>query len=184
MSSVSKWDETAAAASLRSRQVWRIIAYLFLGATLISMIADHFRPLNRSGDDWRRFDGHQVQFVKAIDGQSLAVREENSDDLTIVALQGIRSSGAEWDQKSIDRLDALLEGKKLTLHLKPNDPRDSNGRLRADVFLDDHTLLSSELAAEGLALADRTSDCDFISAIGQSQAKAKKRHLGFWAQSR
>jgi endonuclease YncB( thermonuclease family) len=180
----TKWNETVAAYELRKRRRWRILAYAITGILLLSIIADHLRAQNRHGDDWLRFDGQQVQFVKSVGGQSIAVRDENTEDMTIIALQGIRSAGADWDRISAERLDSLLTGKKVTLHLKPTDPRDQQSRLRADVFLDDRTLVSSELAGEGLVLADRASGCDFISAIDQAQARAKHHHLGLWADAR
>jgi endonuclease YncB( thermonuclease family) len=180
---MSKWDETTAAARLRTRRRWRLVSYSIAGILLLSIVADHLRGQNRGGDDWLRFDGHPVQFVKAIDGQSIAVRDENTEDVTTVALQGIRSAGAEWDAKSTDQLDALLTGKNLILHLKPTDPRDPQGRLRADVFTEDHQLIAAELVGEGLALPDRASRSDFLTSITQKETQAKKHRLGLWSHS-
>ena len=178
---MSNWDETTAAARLRTHQRWRLAGYSIAGVLLLSIIADHLRGQNRGGDDWLRFDGHQVQFVKAIDGESIAVQDQNTEDVTIVALQGIRSAGPAWDARSVDRLDELLTGKNVVLHLKPTDLRNNQGRLRADVFTEDHQLVAAELVAEGLALPDRASRSDFLSSITQKETQAKKHRLGLWA---
>jgi hypothetical protein len=180
---VTNWDETTAAARLRTRRRWRLASYSVAGLLLLSIIADHLRAQNH-GDDWLRFDGHQLQFVKAIDGQSIAIRDQNTEDVTIITLQGIRSAGREWDAKSVDRLDTLLTGKTLTLHLKPTDPRDPQGRLRADVFTEDHQLIAADLVSQGLALPDRQSKSDFLTSITQKETQAKKHRLGLWFDSR
>ena len=173
-SSISKWDETTAASEFRKRRRWRFAIYSLATLFVFSIIADHLRAQNRHGDDWLRFDGHAVQFVNAIDGQSFAVRDGNSDDLTIIALQGVRSAGSEWDRKSADYLDARLAGKNLILHLQPTDPHDAQNRLKADAFLDDHQLLAADLVAEGLAIPDRATKSDFLPAIACKKKPRRK----------
>jgi endonuclease YncB( thermonuclease family) len=178
---LQKWDEQTAASSLKKRRYWRIAGIVLVAALVASIAADHLRPQNRHGDDWLRFDGHRVPFVKAVDGQSIAITDDPADEVTVVSLRGIKSAGPSWDQKSAEALDALLAGKGITLHLKPTTPRDEQGRLLADVFLD-RDLLSARLVEEGLVLTDRTGDSDFISEIRQAQAKAKRRRAGLWAE--
>jgi endonuclease YncB( thermonuclease family) len=178
---VQKWDQATAASRLKKVRRRRITGIVLVTIVAASIIADHLRAQNRHGDDWLRFDGHPVQFVKAVSGQSIAVRDDATDDMTIVLLKGIRSAGAEWDDKSVDRLDAVLTGKNVTLHLKPTDPRDNQGRLAADVFVDGRELVSADLVAEGLARIDRTSKSDFLTTIGQKETQAKKHRLGLWS---
>jgi endonuclease YncB( thermonuclease family) len=178
---ITNWDQTHAQTRLRARRKLRLIIWLLVLAITSSIIIDHLRT---HGDDWLRFNGHRVQFVKAVDGQSIAITDNPDGDVTIVALRGIRSAGPEWDSKSADKLEALLAGTTITLSLKSTDPRDPTDRLVADVFTQEHLLVSAELAGEGLTLADRNSDSDFSSPIKQAQAKARKRHLGLWANSR
>jgi endonuclease YncB( thermonuclease family) len=175
---VQKWDEQAAASSLKKRRFWRIAGVTFGLIVVASIVADHLR---HPGDDWLRFDGHRVQFVRAVDGQSIAITDDPTNEVTIVTLRGIKSAGPIWDQKSAEALDALLAGKTVTVHLKPTNPRDARGRVLADVFLD-RDLLSARLAEEGLVLTDRTGDSDFITEIRQAQTKAKRHHARLWAE--
>jgi len=175
-----KWDATTAASRLRRRRRWRFAVVILTGFGLLTSLVDHLRAQNRSGDDWLRFDGHQVQFVGTIDGQDIAVRDASSDDVTVVSVMGIKSFNAQWDRASARRIASLLAGRKLTLHLQSTQTRDGDGRLLADVFGDDRQLLGAQLAGEGLVLADRRTPDAFRSAIAKSEIQARRKGIGLW----
>jgi hypothetical protein len=175
-----KWDAATAASRLRRRRRWRFAAVILTGFALLTSLVDHLRAQNRSGDDWLRFDGHQVQFVGAIGGQDIAIRDESSDGVTVVKVLGIRSFNAQWDGASVRRMAWLLIGRKITLHLPPTQTRDWEGRLLADVFVDDRQLLGAQLAGEGLVLADRRTPDAFRGAIAKSESQARRKGIGLW----
>jgi endonuclease YncB( thermonuclease family) len=175
-----KWDAATAASRLRRRRRWRFAGVILAGLALLISLVDHLRAQNRSGDDWLRFDGQQVQFVGAIDGQDIAIRDGSSDDVTVVRVLGIRSFNARWDGVSARRIASLLVGRKLTLHLQSTQTRDAVGRLVADVFVDDRLPLGAQLAGEGLVLADRRSPDAFRSAIVKSEIQARRKGIGLW----
>ena len=113
-----KWDAATAAARLRHRRRWRFAAVILTGFALLTSLVDHLRAQNRSGDDWLRFDAHQVQFVGAVGGQDIAIRDGSSDDVTVVRILGIKSFDARWDRAAASRIASLLAGRTLTLHLQ------------------------------------------------------------------
>ncbi|MGA2440280.1 MAG: thermonuclease family protein [Tepidisphaeraceae bacterium] len=175
-----KWDAATAASRLRSRRRWRFAAAILTGFALLTSLVDHLRAQNRSGDDWLRFDAHQVQFVGAIGGQDIAIRDGSSDDLTVVKVLGIKSFNARWDRASASRIASLLAGHTLTLHLQSTQTRDGDGRLLADVFVDDRQPLAAQLAGEGLVLADRRTTDAFRGAIARSESQARRKGIGLW----
>jgi endonuclease YncB( thermonuclease family) len=177
-----KWDAATAASRLRRRRRWHAAALILTGFILLSSLVDHLRAQNRSGDDWLRFDGHQVQFVGAIDGQNIAIRDEPSDDVTVVKVLGIKSFNAQWDGASAGRIASLLLGRKLTLHLQSTQTRDGAGRLLADVFVDDRQLLGAQLAGEGLVLADRRTGDAFRGEIARFESQARRKGIGLWKE--
>jgi endonuclease YncB( thermonuclease family) len=177
--SVTKWDEGTAATALRRRRKWRIAGIVLVSALLLSSVVDHLRAQNRGGDDWMRFDGRKVPFVRAVDGQSIAI-DDGGDDVTIVRILGIRSANADWDQRAMNRMDGFLAGQIVSIHLEPTQTRDENGRLLADVFTDSNQLLGAQLAAEGLVRGDWTAHCTFYADITRAQSVAHKKRVGFW----
>jgi endonuclease YncB( thermonuclease family) len=180
--SIIKWDAEMAANRLRSRSRWRIAGAIAIGVFLLSILGDHLRAKNSSGDDWARFDGRQVRFVRVIDGESIAVCEESSEDVITVKLLGIRPFDAPLDKGLVERVDSELAGREITLHLGPTQTRDDRRRLLADALMEDGKSVSGELAAEGLALADRRSSSAFVTAVERAQAQARKRKVGMWAE--
>jgi len=177
--SVTKWDETSAATALRRRRKWRIAGIVLISALLLSSVVDHLRAQNRGGDDWMRFDGRRVQYLRAVDGQSIAV-DDGDEDVTIVRILGIRSANADWDERAMSRMDGFLAGQTLSIHLEPTQTRDENGRLLVDVFTESNQLLGAELAAEGLVRGDWTAHCTFYADITRAQSLAHKKRVGFW----
>ncbi len=176
---ISKWDETTATAALRRRRKWRIAGMVLISAVLFSSVVDHLRAENRGGDDWMRFDGRRVQFVRAVDGESIAVLD-GGDEMTIVRILGIRPANADWDERAMSRMDAFLAGQIVSIHLEPTQTRDEKGRLLADVFTDSNQLLAAELAGEGLVRGDWTAHCTFYADITRAQSTAHKKRVGFW----
>jgi hypothetical protein len=180
--SVVKWDAETAANRLRRRSRWRLAGAVAIGFFLFSILGDHLRAKNSLGDDWARFDGRQVRFVRVIDGESVAVCEESSEDIVTVKLLGTRPFDAPLDKGLVERVDSELAGKEITLDLGPTQTRDDRGRLLADALMEDGKPVSAELAAEGLALADRRSGSVFLAAIERAQSAARKRRVGMWGE--
>ncbi len=180
--SIDKWDAETAAKWLRYRRRLRVAAVIIIALVLLSILTDHLGANNFFRDDWARFDGRQVGFVRVIDGESIAVSEESSEDVVTVKLLGVRPFDSPLDERLIERVDSELSGQGITLHLGPTQTRDDRGRLLADALMEDGKPLSGELAAEGLALADRRSNSAFLAAIERAQTQARKRKVGMWAE--
>ena len=153
-----------------------------VGVILLSILGDHLRAKNWLGDDWARFDGREVRFVRVIDGESIAVCEGSSEDAVTVKLMGIRPFSGPLDKGLVERFDLELAGKAITLHLGPTRTRDENGRLVADAMTGDGKPVGAELVAEGLSLADRRSGSAFIAAIERAQTVARKKDVGMWKE--
>jgi endonuclease YncB( thermonuclease family) len=160
-----------------------MLAFVFVCLVLLSSLLDHLRAQNWRGDDWLRFGGQQFVFAGAIDGESIAVRDEHGGNATPVRLLGVASFSSEWDRLSVRRLNSLLVGKELTLLLEPTQTRDSQDRLLAYVFSDESRPLSSELVGEGLALDDRRMPFAFHGAVDQAESLARRKRLGLWAKA-
>jgi endonuclease YncB( thermonuclease family) len=180
--SIIKWDAETAANRLRIRSRWRIAGAIAIGIFLLSILGDHLRAKNSFTDDWAQFDGRQVRFVRVIDGESIAVSEESSEDIISVKLLGIRPFDSPLDKGLVERVDSELAGKEMTLHLGPTQTRDDRGRLLADALTEDGKPVCAELVVEGLSLADRHSNSAFLAAIERAQTQARKRKAGMWAQ--
>jgi endonuclease YncB( thermonuclease family) len=178
--SIVKWDAETAAKRLRNRRRLRVAAVIIIGLVLLSILADHLRAKNSFSDDWARFDGRHVRFVRLVDGESIEVCEEASQDIVTVKLLGIKPFGAPLEMSLADGIDSELAGKEITLHLGPTQTRDGRGRLLADALMEDGKPVSGELAAQGLALADRGSGTAFFAAIERAQTAARKRKVGMW----
>ena len=178
--SVAKWDAAMAASRLRNRRrihlIWRGTLVLIL---LLSLI-DHLWGRENFGDDWSRFDAKSAQFAGAIDGQTIAIRDEHGQ-IIAVRLLGVASFNDEWDHRSAQRLNELLKGQTLTLLLEPTQTRDSDGRLLAYVFTEDSEAISPQLVGEGLAIDDRRIPFAFHADVDQAESLAHRRHLGLWA---
>ena len=71
-----------------ARASWGLLP---IGIILLSILGDHLRAKNRFGDDWARFDGRQVRFVRVIDGESIAVCEGASEDVIAGEIAGSQS---------------------------------------------------------------------------------------------
>ncbi len=180
---VAKWDEATSESRLRNRRRWRILLLVLSSLFLFSILFDHLKAQNRRGDDWLRFDGQQFAFAGAIDGESIAIRDERNGSVTPVRLLGVASFTPQWDRQSTRRLNSLLANRKLTLLLEPTQTRDSQDRLLAYVFTEDAQPLSPELVGEGLALDDRRMPFAFHGAVDQAESQAKKKRLGLWASA-
>lgn len=128
-----------------------------------------------------RFDGRQVSFAEAIDGETIGIRENAGGEIIPVRLLGVASFNEQWDRRSAQRLDALLSGRKLTLLLEPTQTRDQDGRLLAYAFTEDSEAVSPQLVAEGLAIDDRRIPFAFHGSVDQAESLARRKHLGLWA---
>jgi endonuclease YncB( thermonuclease family) len=179
--SIVKWDAGMAAARLGNRRRWRAVVWGITGVLLFSSLFDHLRAQNRLGDDWHRFDGKQALFVGAIDGQTIAVRDGMGDMLTRVRLLGVASFNPHWDAAAKDRLDLLLAGQAVVLHLEPTQTRDEQKDLLAYVLREDGTPASAQIVREGLALADRRVKFAFDGAVDTAESLARRKRAGLWA---
>jgi endonuclease YncB( thermonuclease family) len=180
--SIVKWDAETAVNRLRKRRRLRIGIAVAIGVILLSILGDHLRAKNWLGDDWTRFDGRQFRFVRVIDGESIAVYEESSEDVDTVKLFGIRPFDAPLDKGIIERVDSEWAGKTITLHLEAARTRDDHGRLLADALTEEGKPLGVEFVADGLSLADRRSSGVFLAAMERAQTQARKRKIGMWAK--
>ncbi|HEX4055191.1 MAG TPA: thermonuclease family protein [Tepidisphaeraceae bacterium] len=179
--SISKWDAATVASRLRNRRRWRITFWIALGLILLSSLSDHLWPHHQYEDDWMRFDGRQVSFAGAINGETIGIDEIARGEITRVRLLGVASFNDQWDRRSAQRLDALLAGRKLTLLLEPTQTRDHDGRLLAYVFTEDSEAISPQLVGEGLAIDDRRMPFAFHGSVDQAESVARRKHLGLWA---
>jgi hypothetical protein len=180
--SIVRWDAEVAEIRLRTRRRWRAAAGMAIGLILVSIIGDHLRAKNSFANDWARFDGREVQFVRVIDGESILVREGISDDLVTVKLLGIKSFGGPLEKGLADGADSQLAGQTIVLHLGPTRSRDESGRLLADGLLEDGDPVSARMVLMGVALADRSSSSAFLGAVERAQTQARRRGVGMWAK--
>ena len=178
--SVVKWDAGMAAARLRNKRRWRAVVWGVLVVLLCSSLFDHLRAENRFGDDWHRFDGKQAMFACAVDGQTIAVREESGDVMTAVRLLGVASFDSQWDGEAKERLNSLLVGRMVVFRLEPTQTRDEKGELLAYVVRDDGESVCAEMVREGLGLADRRVKFAFDAVVDAAESQAHKKRAGLW----
>jgi endonuclease YncB( thermonuclease family) len=177
---IEKWDAETAAVRLRNRRRLRIVLAVVVGILVLSMVADHLRGENPFSDDWSLFDGRRVRIVRVIDGESIVVRGELSEEVTTVQVLGIKSFTEAWDKSRAGAIESAFEGEIVTLHLGVTKTRDNRGRLLADVVMESGKPLGEELVGEGMTLADRDSASVFLSGIERAQSQARKKSLGVW----
>jgi len=101
--------------------------------------------------------------------------------MTRVRLLGVASFNPHWDAAAKERLDSLLAGQAVVLHLEPTQTRDEQGDLLAYVMREDGTPVSGQIVREGLALADRRVKFAFDAAVDTAEGQARRKHAGLWA---
>ena len=146
------------------------------GILLLSMLADHLRGQNPFRDDWSSFDGRKVRIVRVIDGELIVVRGELSEEVTTVRVLGVKSFAEPWDKNRADGVESEFAGEVVTLHLGMTKTRDDEGRLLADVMMEDGKPMGAEFVKEELANVDRSSGSVFLSAI--ERARGRKNSKG------
>ena len=177
---VTSWEPQMTAQRLCRRRRRAAFAYVLGSCIIVSIVLDHVLGASGHGDDWSDFDGRQFSIVCAVDGQTIGVCRDGSDQITQVHLLGIRVNDAQWAQKSKEFL-ASLAGQTVTLKLEPTQTRDAQGRLLASAFLDDHQPISVEVVDRGLSRADRSLRYSFHSDVERAQSQARKKQRGLWA---
>jgi len=85
-------------------------------------------------------------------GQTIAVREEAADAMTRVRLLGVASFNPHWDAAAKERLDSLLAGQAVVLHLEPTQTRDEQGDFAGVCDARGRDAGQRQIVREGLAL--------------------------------
>jgi endonuclease YncB( thermonuclease family) len=149
------------------------------------------------GNDWSRFDGRAFKVVGAADSGTILIDMGGATPEPVrlagtIAVQppapGDPQEATDWSAAAKKRLDELARGKMMTLRLDPTQTRDAAGRLMAWVYPGsgvkvDIASLGEDLAAAGLAFADKSSDNMYEIRIEHQESEARRQSLGLWSQS-
>jgi endonuclease YncB( thermonuclease family) len=141
------------------------------------------------GDDLAIWDRHRVLIKSALSGDTVAVRSIDGRRGDSVRLLGIESPEKTarrigWSQDELRLgLSAFLTknvaAAPVLLRLEPPQTRESDGRLRAYLYLSDVDNINIDLVRNGLALPDQ-SECSMMSLLIGAQIIAKKTGAGVW----
>jgi len=178
---IETWNAATAAAHFRRRRRWRIAGTIFAGLFLLSIVADHLRARNPL-TDWSRFDGRKCQFLRMIDGQTIEVRDPQTNEPIPVKLLGIKPFDKPLNSQLLAKANSELNGETIILHLPPTQTRDESGQLTADAAFENGHSLAAQFSEEGLTLSDRHSDSLYRGEIERAQSEARRKKTGMWSQ--
>lgn len=175
----------------RTVRVWVSVAACLILMAL--MLADRQQWLiDRGGDDLARYDGQTFVVDRVVDGDTLILRVWDGDSSTTrVRLWGIdspelaapgrgRPVADPWAEAARDRVQALVEGRRVYLELEPSRVRGRHGRVLAFVRMPDGEWLNERLLVEGLAAADNRWPHRHVDRYRQLEHQAKRSGAGIW----
>jgi micrococcal nuclease len=178
---------------LRLRRPVAAVAWvLVLLALAAAMAADRRGWFTRSGDLYR-YDGQTFLVTHVVDGDTLDVAAADGDfPTTRVRFLGVDTP--EMDHPGLPRprqpfapeatrmTRTLTEGKRVTLRLESQQPRDRYGRLLAFVELPGGKVLNEELLAAGLARAETRWPHHNLERYERIEDQAKHDKRGMWGR--
>lgn len=143
------------------------------------------------GDDLSRYDGKEFTVVHDVDGDTFGIdAPDRSAARTTIRLWGVDTPETKkpytpvqhFGPEASESTRSLTSGRKVRLQLLPGHTRDKYERLLAYVFLPDGRMLNRVLVETGYAYADPRYDHPFKSEFMSLMNRARRDHLGLWAQ--
>lgn len=174
---------------LRRRKAMTLLAFTLLISVLLLSVLNHSGCVAHHGADWRRFDRKDATVTRVVDGDTLRVRIDGSDEQTIVRLIGIDAPELHWRdnapsehfaRQAADYARSRADGQRVLLRLEPTRSRDRYKRLLAYVWLSDNECLNFALVRDGFAYADRRFNHTYRSLYEQAENDARKKQRGLW----
>src|SRR5438034_50192 len=123
---------------LKRRRILRWVAFSVLILIFLSVALDQAGAFGQSGSDVSRFDHKSASVTRAIDGDTICVRQANDDRETTVHLLGVDAPelpASHWSENAAKYTSARTVGRTVTLRLDPIGWRNERGELLAYVFI-------------------------------------------------
>ena len=161
---------------------------VFLAVALLALTAllDRNGWFRYRGDDWAAYDKQAVTVTRVVDGDTIRVRRSSASEEDTVRLLGIDAPEtadppAHWGGEAAARLEALVEGKPVTLRLDATQTRDKYRRLLAYVHVGDAENVNLALVRDGHAYAHRMFPHPLRRQFEQAEDEARGKGRGLWA---
>lgn len=182
---------SVAAHRLRRRR-WPWLLAFFLLAGLVA--------LDRSGlllapapDDLAHYDGRSVRVLRVISPHTLDIELPDPvqrRSTTRVRLWGLNAPLPATAQREAEPgadqammfVESLVDDQRVTLHLEPDRPRDSLGRVLAHVGLRAGGTLNEDLLEAGWATVDERWPHGRLAQYAQAEHRARRHERGLWGE--
>ncbi len=173
------------------RRIW-ITRIIISAAVLVAVaiVVDHFGWFGFRGNDWERFAGKEFPVSHVLDGQTLMVEVDWSQQerVRLIGVYAPRLGSSESEpgehfaQESMKYARARAAGQKVVLQLDPIGTRDKDGVLLAQVYLSDSEMLNLSMLRFGMAYADRRAKHSMSRQFEQSENEARTKRSGLWKE--
>lgn len=167
------WNVTQLQRALRRRRQAQVCGVAAVAVLMGLIIADHLGAFGYHGDDWAAYDHQIIQIDQSQSADTVLA------DNQPIHLLGVAGVGGKWDRAACDAIDQARD-KSTALLMDWPQVRDTDGRLRAYLFLNDTDELNRELVLRGLAVADRREDFHLAEPIDQAESDARRHKRGLW----
>jgi endonuclease YncB( thermonuclease family) len=165
---------------------WTIIAAL-LGASAFLGVGAETRRRELQAAKGAVASGDLVAFVSVVDGDTVLVRTEAAENVT-VRIVGVKAFDADakddtgaFGQRAIDELSRALGQKSIRVELN-DPPRDAHGRTLATLYVDEEDVGLS-LVRSGTSLVYTAHPFPAMAAYLQEQGVARGERRGLWANA-
>ncbi len=167
----------------RARRRYRL-GLVFLATVGVALMAISFMDRRgvwlghavRPQDIWK-YHMRLTTVSAVLDANTIAL-----PDGTRVCLLGTNPpSAAHWQALARNRLQSLVAGREVLLRLEPQALRDAQGRVLAQVCLEDRDL-AIDLLKEGLLRVDRRVESPFRGTLVSAEDSARRKRLGLWLE--
>jgi endonuclease YncB( thermonuclease family) len=176
---------------LLRRRLWGLriaIALVVIGAGVV--VADHLGWFGYRGNDWARFGGKEFVVSHVIDGQTLMLQLDWSQQervrlLGVYAPQPTSIDGGDpehFGTECVRYATARAAGQKVIVQLDAVGTRDDRGALLAFVYLSDSEMLNLSMIRSGMAYADRRVKHSLSRQFEQAENEARNRRSGLWKE--
>lgn len=168
-----------------TRLFWSLIAALLGASVYFGARAEHRRRAVQAQRGATVENGDLVEYVRAVDGDSLVVANE-ADDRVSVRLLGVdafdpdgKDAAAMTGKLAVQTLEKWLadEPARVALH---STPKDRHGRYLAELYVGERNV-GLGLVEEGLALVYTKYPFPAMNAYLDAQQAARSAREGLWA---
>jgi micrococcal nuclease len=168
-----------------ARVFWTLVTVL-AGASVFFAVGAVRRQQELKHSDVELHTGDVVELVRAIDGDTVVVRDGAGNEVTVRILgikafepQPERDEVARFGRSAMDAIQELAKNQSLRLMVH-STPQDTHGRTLATLYAGDADV-GLELVKRGLGMVYTPYPFPALSVYLSAQAEARGAHRGLWS---